>query len=122
MIRNLLAALVVLTASLNVQAQEANSKGLVTAEIHTSAECGMCKKKIEDALYYTKGVKKAELNPKTQVLTVTYKEGKTDLDKIREVVAAEGYDADAVEADPTEYDKLPACCRKGAHAHERDAN
>ena len=108
----MLAALFVI-AGANVNAQEANAKGLVTAQIMTSAECGMCKKKVEDALYYTKGVKKANLDPQSKVLTVTFKEGKTGLETIRKVVSKEGYKADELAADPKEYAKLPACCKTG---------
>ncbi len=112
--------MIVLMASVHVQAQVADKKGMITAEIKTSAECGMCKDKIEEALYFTKGVKKADLDPISQVLTVKFKENKTDLDAIRKVVAEAGYDADDVAANAEEYEKLPTCCKKGAHAADRE--
>lgn len=88
-----------------------------TVEIKTSAECGMCKKKIEETLNYTKGVKFAELDMSTKVVTVKYSEDKISLDKIRETLSEIGYSADDVKANPEAVEKLPACCKPGGMKH-----
>lgn len=81
-------------------------------DIKTSAQCEMCKTRIETALAYEKGVVKPNLDLETKVLTVSFKTAKTNPDKIRNAIAALGYDADAVPADPKAYAGLPPCCKK----------
>lgn len=107
-------------AATQATAQEADKKGKAVVEFETSAECGMCKKKIEEALVFEKGVKSATLDVKSQVLTVEYKANKTTPETICKAVAELGYDCGEVEANPSAYEELPECCKKGAHAHERE--
>lgn len=83
-----------------------------TAVIATSAQCDMCKKKIEDALRFEKGVKLTTLDIKTKNVTVIYNSKKTDADKIRKAISMLGYDADNISADSASYNKLHECCRK----------
>ena len=97
-----------LLASSYVQAQ----KNTEEIKILTSAQCEMCKTRIETAMAYEKGVSKSDLNLEDKVLTVTYKSGKTTPDKIRKAINALGYDADETLADPKAYASLPPCCKK----------
>jgi len=90
--------------------QEVNKE--TTVEIKTSAQCEMCKDRIEEALAFEKGIIKAELNMETKIVEVTFKTNKTDSGKIKEAITKVGYDADEVNADKKAYDKLPACCKK----------
>jgi copper chaperone CopZ len=83
-----------------------------TIKIKTSSQCDMCKERIEEALAFEKGVKKAELDVETQICTVTYKTKKTTPEKIRKAISKVGYDADDVAADHKAYAKLDACCKK----------
>jgi copper chaperone CopZ len=83
-----------------------------TIKIKTSSQCDMCKERIEEALAFEKGVKKAELDVETQMVTVTYKTSKTSPERIRKAISKVGYDADDVPADPKAYAKLDACCKK----------
>ncbi|MDX2305528.1 MAG: heavy metal-associated domain-containing protein [Microscillaceae bacterium] len=109
-------SLALLTVSLAAQAQNtAAQKGLQEVQIKTSAQCDMCKMRIEEALAFTPGVKKAELNVETKVATIAYNPKKTDVQKLREAIAKVGYDADEVSSDPKAYEALPACCKKGGH-------
>ncbi len=48
-------------------------KKLKKIQIKTSAVCGMCKDRIEEYMAYEKGVKEAELDLETKVLTIKYK-------------------------------------------------
>lgn len=83
-----------------------------TIVIATSAQCNMCKKKIEDALRFEKGIKQAVLDVKTKNATVIYNGKKTDAGKIRKAISLLGYDADSVPADSASYAKLHECCQK----------
>jgi copper chaperone CopZ len=94
--------------SANVMAQ----KNAEEIKIQTSAQCEMCKTRIETAMAYEKGVSKSDLNLEDKVLTVTYKSGKTTPEKIRKAINALGYDADETLADPKAYAALPPCCKK----------
>ncbi|MGB3616671.1 MAG: heavy-metal-associated domain-containing protein [Catalinimonas sp.] len=90
-----------------------------TEEMHikTSAVCGMCKYNIERSLAFEKGVKTADLDVETQMLTVTYLPKKTDPDRIRRAVTGVGYDADSLPAQPRAYERLDACCKKDQPVH-----
>lgn len=84
-----------------------------TVKIKTSAECEMCKAKIEKEVGLTKGVKKATLDLATHELTVIYNPGKTTVAKIKAVISNAGYNADEVKANNRAQKKLPACCQPG---------
>jgi len=73
--------------------------------------CDMCKKKIEKAASSIEGVKKAEWNEETGVMTVTYNGDKTSLDDIQKKIASVGYDTEKFPADDAAYKKLPGCCK-----------
>ena len=81
-------------------------------KIKTSAQCEMCKKRIESFMAYEKGVVKSELTVSTKELLVVYKPAKTSPDKIRKALNDLGYDADDTFANKKAYDKLPPCCKK----------
>ena len=107
----LLAGIMILLFVSAGSAQKAESD-VKEVKIKTSAQCGMCKDRLEGALAYEKGVKKSVLDLNDKVLTVTYDSKKTSPEKIRQVVSKTGYDADDVAADKAAYDALPACCKK----------
>lgn len=86
-----------------------------TLRIHTSAQCDMCEKRIEEALAFAKGVKYAKLDLDSKVVTVAINPKKTDVAAIRAVINKSGYDADDSPADPVAYEKLHHCCKRGAH-------
>lgn len=96
----------------------AQDKGITELVISTSAQCEMCKERIEKELAFTKGVKYANLDLETKDVTVKFRTDKTTADDIRKAIAGVGYDADDIPADPEAYEKLPACCKKGGHDHE----
>lgn len=100
----------ILLINLNSLAQ-ANNK-FKEIKIRTSAQCEMCKERIEEALAFEKGIKSADLALDNKIVTVIYNPGKTTPEKIRNTISKAGYDADEVMADPKAYMKLPACCKK----------
>jgi len=105
--KNILVAIALLITG----ASFAQQKGMQEVTIQTSAECNDCKIRLEEILTYTKGVKYAELELASKILTVGFSPKKITKDKIKKIISDTGYDADDVKANPIEYEKLPACCK-----------
>ncbi|MFD3000506.1 heavy-metal-associated domain-containing protein [Pontibacter toksunensis] len=101
-----------LSMSANAQTQPKNQE---TVAIKTSAVCDMCKKTLEKAMAYEKGVKSSSLDVDSKVLTVVFDSRKTNLDNVRKAVTETGYDADDKPAQERAYNRLDDCCKKGAH-------
>lgn len=108
---SLIAVLMLFFGGITLNAQTATEK-TATVKIKTSAECGMCKDRIEKEVSLMKGVKKANLDLDTKILTVEYNPKKTNPDKIRTVISNLGYDADNVKANNRASKNLPHCCTK----------
>ena len=89
-----------------------------TAEFKVEGVCGMCKDRIENGALI-KGVKKAEWDKETEMLTVIYNPDKVELIDIHKAIAELGHSTDKVKAEESAYNKLPACCQydDGAHKH-----
>ncbi len=107
--------------SYNVQAQKnekkgkekkGNAVGNQAAIIKTSAQCEMCKDKIEGTVRALDGVKTAELNLESKELRVSFNSNKIQADAIRVAVTKAGYEADGMDADKEAYKDLPRCCKK----------
>ena len=81
-----------------------------TDKFKVSGACGMCKNRIEEAAKSLKGVKTAEWNLETKILTVSYNSKQLKLIDIHKVIANVGHDTDKIKADDKVYEKLPACC------------
>lgn len=103
----LLAAAIALLPLASAHAQQ-----VAQVQIRTSAVCGMCKTTLEKAMAYEKGVKAAELDVDTKLLTVVYRPDKTTPAKLRNAVVLAGYTADSLAADPRAFSRLPECCQK----------
>ncbi|MFM2387322.1 MAG: hypothetical protein RL660_2079 [Bacteroidota bacterium] len=73
--------------------------------------CGECKERIQEAAYKVKGVKKAEWNKITHVLTVSYQTKKTSLQAIATSLAAAGHDNRLALSTNEQYATLPHCCK-----------
>ena len=87
----------------------------ITSQIQTNAQCGDCKERIEGELNYIKGIKFAELDDQTKIVTVKYDPGKIELLTIKKTIAKIGYDADEVKAAREDVEKLPKCCQPNGH-------
>ena len=85
------------------------SKGTATEEFRVEGVCKMCKVRIENAALI-KGVKSAEWELESSIITVVYKESKISLDEIHQAIAKAGHRTDKLKADPEAYAKLPGCC------------
>ncbi len=115
--KNVLAGLVAILI-LSATTLKAQDSTITELKVKTSAVCGMCKETIEEALAFEKGVKKSNLDGKSQIVTVTYNSKKTTPEKIRLAISNAGYDADDLPANPKAYKKLSACCKKDRAIHE----
>ena len=90
-----------------------NPKKIETVKIQTSAVCGMCEDLIiHKNLAFEKGVKYADMDVKTGVLTVNYRKDKTSVTHLRSLISSLGYSADSVKADSLAYENLHFCCKK----------
>jgi copper chaperone CopZ len=72
--------------------------------------CEMCKETIETSLKVG-GVKMAEWNKDTKMITVAFDSTKINLDHIQKNVAAVGYDNEKYKGDDSAYKNLPECCQ-----------
>lgn len=108
--KKILFLLLVLSAS-TIIGQTKNKK-VNTATIQTSAVCDMCEDLIVNkTLSYEKGVKYAEMNVETGELLVRYKNNKTSIEHLRNIISQLGYAADSIKADSTAYENLHFCCK-----------
>lgn len=98
--------------SIYVQAQ-GKETAIQTVTIQTSAQCGDCEERIETMLNYTKGVKFAELDNETKIITVKFMSKKINLKTICEKLNEIGYDANEFKAPNENVLKLPKCCQPG---------
>ena len=83
----------------------------------------MCKQRIENGALI-KGVKKAEWDKETGMITVTYNPDKVELIDIHKAIAELGHSTDKVKAKESAYKKLPLCCQydDGANKHQCNAD
>ena len=104
----------------NAAKNKPSSSSLMTDTIQVTGVCGMCKRRIETAVYGGKGVKNASWDSKKQALTVSYDSKKATNEAIQNRIAAAGHDTGKVKSDDKAYGKLPDCCkyRDGVEVHE----
>jgi periplasmic mercuric ion binding protein len=109
----ILTLLSVLAISFVVSAQDK----IKTVDIQTSIACDHCKQcescgaRIEKALYKEKGIKRVDIDDKKMKIKVVYNTQKISLDKIRNTIANNGYNADDVKATPESMALLDGCCK-----------
>jgi copper chaperone CopZ len=76
-------------------------------------QCNSCSGRLEKALYNEKGIKRVDVDDKKMEIKVVYHTQKITADKIRETIAANGFDADDKKAPAEAVALLDDCC-KGA--------
>jgi periplasmic mercuric ion binding protein len=106
--KRIIVFLSIVFSSFFVFAQE--QKDIAVEKVKVEGNCNMCKKRIENAAYI-KGVKRAEWDKKTQMLTVTYRASKTSAEAVLGSVAKAGHSSEKVAAAEADYKKLPECCQ-----------
>ena len=107
--------LILLTLSVNISLSQTAKKETIVVKTSIVCDhcmqCESCGANIYNSTLTIPGVKNIDVSPEANTITVTYKTSKTDPDKIRAAIAASGYDADHVKADPSAYIKLDGCCK-----------
>ena len=88
----------------------AQNKKVKTETIKVWGNCGMCKTSIENAADL-KGVKAAEWDKTSKLLTVSYDTTKISSDQIQLKIAAIGYDTEKHRASDKAYEELHGCCK-----------
>lgn len=83
-----------------------------TVQFLTSAQCNLCKDRIENELIYTKGITKANIDVNTKIATVSYKTKKITEQQIINIMLNLGYDVNGQTGNQTAYQNLPNCCKK----------
>lgn len=112
----LLGLLLIAQHNLFAQSKSGSTK---TDTLTVFGNCGQCKERIEEAAY-VKGVKTAEWNKKTKILTVVYNGQKSNLEQIAASIALAGHDSRLITASDKSYKTLPGCCayRTGTCDHD----
>lgn len=80
-----------------------------TTTLHVAGNCGMCKKRIENAAKLP-GVSAATWNEDTQKLNLTYNNKKSTLEDIKKSIAHVGHDVENLRGDDKAYAELHECC------------
>jgi len=97
--------LLILPLALNAQNNK-NEK----ANFEVSGNCEMCKKRIEKAALTVKGIKTANWDIPSNVLSIIYDSGKVGLQEVQTAIAEVGHDTPLAKAPDTTYNELPMCC------------
>ena len=87
-------------------------KAELTKETFTVyGNCGMCERTIENSLKKVDGLKKADWDKDTDIMTVSFNPEVITLDAIKQKIADVGYDSDSHRAKDEVYNSLPGCCQ-----------
>lgn len=89
-----------------------------TLNIEISGNCGMCERRINNALDVA-GVMNSSWDRHTKKAEIVYNPRKISETKIHELIAAAGHDTEKTKAKDEVYQKLPGCClyRDGGNTH-----
>lgn len=108
-------------------AQQPKGKRIQTATLVVDGHCQNCKTKIEKITNELKGIKKAEWNMKTKVLTFTFNSRKTSVDAVKQTIEKAGYAVSKTDANKKECggcekgksdSKAKDCGNKKEHHHK----
>jgi len=112
-IRFIAAAIMVIVSGVFTFAQTPDQSKTATTKTETFkvwGNCDMCKTRIEKAAKI-EGVKKAEWNLDTKILTLVYDPSAVKSDDILRNVADAGHDTEKFKASDEAYKNLPGCCQ-----------
>lgn len=100
----------ILTLAVMPNLHHAVAGEMKTESVEVSGNCGMCEKRILGAAMI-KGVKSAQWNGETQLLTIKFDPEKVSLDDIEKRIAKAGHDTPNHKADDDTYENLHGCCQ-----------
>tara|TARA_B110000495_G_C22840850_1_gene490413 strand:+ start:393 stop:731 length:339 start_codon:yes stop_codon:yes gene_type:complete len=102
--------LILMLLPLGIHAQEKSKKNVKT-EFTVVGNCDACQKRIEKAAFSVKGVKMANWDIPSNVITIIYDQRKVHLDSIHKSISAIGHDTEKSFSSLAVYDALPLCCQ-----------
>jgi periplasmic mercuric ion binding protein len=88
-------------------------------KFEVKGNCGMCEKTIETAAKSVDGVLSADWSQETKIMTLSYDESKTDVNKVQKAIADAGYDTPLHRAKDEVYNKLHSCCKYDRSEEEK---
>lgn len=94
----------------STQAQDKKNKN-AKYTIEVNGNCDQCKKRIENAAFTVKGLKKAVWEVESHQLSLILNEEKSSLLDVKKKLASVGHDTDEVKATNEDYEKLHSCCK-----------
>ena len=83
----------------------------VEVTFFVAGNCGMCKARIEEASLAINGVRTANWDVNSKILSVSFDASKTTKTNIEKHVAKVGHDTKEIKSDDATYNDLPACCK-----------
>ena len=104
-----LAFIILIALPLGILAQDKTSKN-TKSSFEVSGNCVMCQKRIEKAAYSVKGVKMANWDIPTNIISILHDSNKASVASIQLAIAQAGHDTPLSKATDAVYDKLPMCC------------
>ena len=108
--KNMILGIMLLFVAFSTQAQEVKNKNAkYTFEVN--GDCEQCQKRIQKAAFSVDGVKSANWNIESHIMTVILNEEKATILEVKKAIAKAGYDNDEVKATSDDYNKLPNCCQ-----------
>ncbi len=109
--------LLIIATSLFLQIQMTTNTGTlevsknITEKFWVNGVCDMCQTRIQKAALSVKGVKMANWDIESKILTVIFNPEKCTLNDIKSKIAAVGHDNDTFKAPDDVYDQLHFCCK-----------
>ncbi|MFW5758357.1 MAG: heavy-metal-associated domain-containing protein [Bacteroidota bacterium] len=103
-------ALVISLISIANNPAEAVNKKTTETEIKVLGNCGMCKERIENAAYSVKGVRRANWDEQSKMLTLVYRNDRTEQETIERAIAKAGHDTENIITDEETHANLHHCC------------
>lgn len=87
------------------------AQSVKSTDFKVYGNCGMCENRIEKAALSADGVKKADWNRETEILTIEYDASLVNLDDVHKRIAKQGHDTEIHRAEDKVYQGLPSCCQ-----------
>jgi periplasmic mercuric ion binding protein len=90
---------------------DSKTANLTKESFKVSGNCEMCKARIDKTAKSVAGVKTADWNVESKILTIEYDKKKAKLSDIQKAIAKSGHDNTGSKTSETVYNNLPACCQ-----------
>ncbi|WP_118972623.1 heavy-metal-associated domain-containing protein [Taibaiella koreensis] len=98
----------------SARAENKTAKIKVKASIYCDhcQQCESCGKRLENAIYKVKGVKRMDLDVRSETVDIVYNAAKTTPEQIRTAITEAGFDADGLKGNAKAYEQWDNCCKR----------